>query len=140
MATDTDMADVLAGFLLFSDLTGPELQEAAHTFEEEFFSQGQRILRQGFSGGGLYVIVEGEAGVVIDGQERARLGRGDYFGEVSVLLDEEPVADVVALSPLRCLVLGMSDVEPFLLSHPRVMFRMLQAQARRLRAANLWQR
>ena len=31
-----------------------------------------------------------------------------------------------------------SDVEPFLVDHPKVMFRMLQAQARRLRNANLW--
>ena len=133
-------SDTLAGFALFSDLSSPELQEAAHTFEEEWFSQGQRVLRQGFAGSGLYVIAEGEASIVIDGSERARLGRGDYFGEVSVLLGEEPVADVVAVTPMRCFVLAAPDAERFLLGHPRVMFRMLQAQARRLRAANLWQR
>jgi CRP-like cAMP-binding protein len=66
------------------------------------------------------------------------LGRGEFFGEVSVLLGEVPTADVVALRPLRCLVLSGPDTEPFLLSHPRVMYRILQAQARRLRNANLW--
>ena len=35
-------------------------------------------------------------------------------------------------------VLGPSAVAPFLLAHPPVMFRMLQAQARRLRNANRW--
>ena len=39
---------------------------------------------------------------------------------------------------LRCLVLAGPRVEPFLVAHPRVMYRMLQAQARRLRAANRW--
>jgi len=48
------------------------------------------------------------------------------------------VADIVALRPLRCLVLGGPDTEPFLNSYPRVMYRMLQAQARRLRNASQW--
>jgi len=55
---------------------------------------------------------------------------------VSVLLGEAPSADVVALTPVRCLVVAGARVEDFLVSNPRVMFRMLQAQARRLRDAN----
>ena len=84
------------------------------------------------------MILDGEAAVVVDGTERARLGRGEFFGEVSIILGESPIADVVALRPLRCLVLAGPRVEPFLVDHPRVMWRMLQAQARRLRAANRW--
>ena len=55
-----------------------------------------------------------------------------------ILLGETPIADVVALRPLRCLVLPGPSFEPFLVDNPRVMYRMLQAQARRLRAANRW--
>ena len=84
------------------------------------------------------MILDGEAQVVVDGTPRATLGRGEFFGEVSILLGEPPVADVVALRPLRCLVLGGPEVQAFLLDHPAVMFRMLQAQARRLRNANRW--
>ena len=64
--------------------------------------------------------------------------RGEFFGEVSVLLGEPPTADIVAVTPLRCLSMAGSAVEPFMLSYPRVMFRMLQMQARRLRNANRW--
>jgi CRP-like cAMP-binding protein len=39
---------------------------------------------------------------------------------------------------VRALVLAGPDTEAFLLSNPRVMYRMLQAMARRLRAANRW--
>ena len=74
----------------------------------------------------------------LDGTERARLGRGEFFGEVSVILGESPIADVVAITSLRCLVLAGPRVEPFLIAHPRVMYRMLGVQARRLRAANRW--
>jgi CRP-like cAMP-binding protein len=46
---------------------------------------------------------------------------------------EPPIADVVATRPLRCIVIGGPGLESFLVEHPRVIFRMLQAMARRLR-------
>lgn len=138
MATRDDIVDALAGLALFADLSRPQLEEVAHTFEEEWFGEGQRILRQGFHGTGFYVILEGEAAIRIDGEERARLSRGDFFGEVSILLGEPPTADVVALGPLHCLVLGGPQVAEFLTAHPQVMFRMLQSEARRLRSTILW--
>lgn len=133
-----ELVDAIAGFTLFADLTDPQLAGIVHTFEEAVFSEGERVLRQGLTGSGFYVILDGEAAVVIDGTERAKLSRGDFFGEVSIILGESPIADVVALRPLRCLVLAGPRVEKFLVDHPRVMYRMLQVQARRLRAANRW--
>jgi CRP-like cAMP-binding protein len=44
----------------------------------------------------------------------------------------------VASRPLRCLVLAGPQVQPVLLENPPLMYRMLQAQARRLRNANRW--
>lgn len=136
MATRDEIADAIAGMTLFADLARPQLLGVASRFEEAFFSKDARVLRQGLTGSGFYVILDGEADVVADGEKRATLARGEFFGEVSVLLGEPPIADVVATRPLRCIVLGGPDVEGFLVDHPRVMFRMLQAQARRLRGAN----
>ena len=138
MATREEIADILAGFALFSDLQTPQLLGVAGTFEEVFFPLGERVLRQGLSGSAFHVILDGDAAVVIDGDERASLGRGDFFGEVSILLGQAPVADIVATHQLRCLVLAGHLVQPFLLDNPPVMYRMLQAQARRLRQANRW--
>jgi CRP-like cAMP-binding protein len=138
MATSEELADAIASMSLFADLSTPELARVAHTFEERFYPEGERILRQGLRGSGFYVILEGDVSVVVDDVARATLSRGEFFGEVSILLGEPPVADVVALRPLRCLVLDGPSVEGFLVSHPRVMYRMLQSQARRLRNANRW--
>ncbi|MHB8459628.1 MAG: Crp/Fnr family transcriptional regulator [Candidatus Limnocylindrales bacterium] len=138
MANSDEIADTLAGFALFADLPSAALEAVAHTFEETWYPEGERILRQGLSGSAFFVILEGEAAIVVDGSRRATLGRGEFFGEVSILLGEPPVADVVALRPMRCLVLAGPAVEAFLVSQPRVMYRMLQAQARRLRNANRW--
>jgi CRP-like cAMP-binding protein len=133
-----DVIDVLGGLALFADLGRPQLESVAHTFEEEMFAEGQRVLRQGFQGSNFYVIIDGEAAVRVDGEDLATLGRGDFFGEVSALLGEPPTADVVALRPLRCLVLGGPEIREFLLANPPVTFRMLQAEARRLRATIEW--
>ena len=138
MATREEIVDEIAGFALFADLATPQLERVAHTFEEQVYAEGERVLRQGLSGSAFHVILDGDARVVIDGNERATLGRGDYFGEVSILLGEPPGADVIATRQLRCLVLAGHAVQPFLLGNPSVMFRMLQAQSRRLRNANRW--
>lgn len=134
MQTEEDITQVLGGIALFADLSRPAIEEIAHTFEEQVFSRGERILRKGFTGTGFYLIIEGEASVSLDDREIATLGKGDFFGEISILLGEPPSSDVIAKSPLRCLVLGEGDVRGFLESHPTVMFRVLQAEAAKLRS------
>ena len=128
--------DALARLALFSDLGRPQLEAVAHTMSEESFPAGQRILRQGFSGSGFYVILEGEVSVRVDAEDVARLGRGDFFGEISLILDEPPIADVVTVTPVRALLLAGPDLHGFLLANPTVMYRMLQSVSRRLERAN----
>jgi CRP-like cAMP-binding protein len=132
------LVETLARLSLFADLGRPQLESVAHTFTEEVFAEGQRVIRQGLEGSGFYLILEGDARVVIDGVERSRLGRGDFFGEISLLIHEPPTADVLATSVLRCLVVPGPELERFLLDHPTVMLRMLQAEAQRLRTAHVW--
>jgi CRP-like cAMP-binding protein len=133
-----DIVERLSRLALFADLTQAQLESIAHRFDEEVFGQGQRILRTGLSGAGLYLILEGEATIVIDGVERARFGPGEVFGEISVLTGDAPNADVEAATMLRCLTIPGPDAEPFLLEFPRVMYRLLQAEARRLRITTEW--
>jgi CRP-like cAMP-binding protein len=128
-----DVVDALSGLALFADLKRPQLESVAHTFTMESYPPGQRILRQGFQGSGFYVILDGDVAVRIDGRDLARLGKGDFFGEMSVLLGEPPVADVVALAPLQVLHLAGGDLAGFLRMYPDVMYRMLLSTARRLR-------
>lgn len=132
------LLDTLSALALFADIGGAELEAIAHTMEERYFAEGERVLRQGFSGSGFYIILEGEAAARVEGREVNRLARGDFFGEISVLLGEAPSADIVALHPLRCAVLAAPQVEDFIVSHPKVGYRMLQAEARKLRNATRW--
>ncbi len=138
MAVADDVVNTIAAFALFADLTSPQLEEIAHIFDEAQFAEGERILRQGVSGSGLFIILDGAAAIRVDGVDRSTLRPGDYFGEVSCLLGEVPVADIIATRPLRCLVLPAPQVESFLTAHPRVMFRFLQGEARKLKNTTKW--
>jgi CRP-like cAMP-binding protein len=138
MAHGEDVIERLGQLALFADLSRPQHEALAHTYDEELFPEGQRVLRQGFSGANLYVILDGEAFIAIHGTERTRLARGEFFGEVSALLGTPPTADVVAASPLRCLVIPGSEVEDFLVAYPRVTVRMLKAEVGRLATALEW--
>jgi CRP-like cAMP-binding protein len=122
----------LAGLSLFADLDEPDLEAIADPDLERSFSEGERILRRGLSGSGFYVILDGEAAVEIEGLEPRLLRRGDFFGEVSTLLKCPPTADVVASTSLHCLEIPGPKLEEFLVTYPRVTYRMLQTVTRRL--------
>ena len=128
----------LARLSLFAGLSRPQLEALTHAYDEEVFPEGQRILRKGLSGSGLYVILDGTATIVLNENEIARLGRGEFFGEVSSLLGDAPTADVVASNPLRCLVIPGPQVERFLLANPSVAVNMLKAEALRLSETLAW--
>ena len=138
MEVRQDVVDILSGFALFADLSTPELENVVQTFGEVYFAEGERIIRQGLTASGFYLIVDGTAIIRVDGKDRTTLRPGDYFGEISCLLGEAPTADVVAVRPLRCLVLPPNALEGFLVAHPHVMFRVLQGEARKLRTTTRW--
>ncbi|HEX9494525.1 MAG TPA: cyclic nucleotide-binding domain-containing protein [Candidatus Limnocylindria bacterium] len=139
MATTRNaLTDTLAGLSLFADVGAAELNSIAHVMDERRFADGERILRQGITGSAFYVILEGEAAIRLDGKDYGALGRGDFFGEISILIGEPPVADIVAVRTLRCVIIPGPDLQAFMLTHPPVMYRMLQAEARKLKQATSW--
>ncbi len=132
------MADSLARHALFADVPADELDALTGEIGVREFGEGEWVLRAGEANSGLHVILEGEAGVVIDGVERTVIHSGMFFGEISALLDEPIAADVFARTPLRCAVIDRTDLFPFLLANPSVTLRLLQAEVRRLADTNRW--
>jgi CRP-like cAMP-binding protein len=133
MTERDELVRSLAGLALFADLRDPDLEAIADPERERRFSEGERVLRRGLSGGGLFVILDGEAAVEIPGDEPRRLHRGDFFGEVSTLLQCKPTADIAATTALHTLEIPGSQLEELLLQYPQVGYRMLQTMARRIR-------
>jgi CRP-like cAMP-binding protein len=136
VSVDLALVENVARLALFSDLGYSEIEELLPMVEEVLYHEGQWVVRRGEVDVGLNIIVDGEVSVVLEGDELAALSKGSFFGEISALLGEPTVADVIARTPLQCLYIKPEDVEEFLVANPRVMFRMLQAEARRLRTTD----
>jgi CRP-like cAMP-binding protein len=132
----TDLVESVSRLVLFADLGEGALSSLLARLKEVVYDEGQWVVRRGETNPGLQIIVDGEAGVVLESEELATLKKGSFFGEISALLDEPTVADVVARTRLRCLLVPSEDVESFLLENPRVMFRVLQTEARRVRTTD----
>ena len=136
MSVDLALVENVSRLALFSDLGYSEIENLLPMVEEVLYHEGQWVVRRGELDVGLNIIVDGEVSVVLEGDELASLSKGSFFGEISALLGEPTVADVIARTPLQCLFIKPDDVEDFLVANPRVMFRMLQAEARRLKTTD----
>ena len=124
------------GLALFADLDASRSSRPWRTrSNEESFPAGQRIQRQGFAGSGFHVILDGEAVVRVDGDERAQArARATSSARARCSSESPAIADVVADTPVRTLQLAGPDLHAFLLTYPAVMYRMLQLVSRRLRS------
>jgi len=135
LTTDRKIA-LLATVGLFDRIEPDGLQRIAERAIEVDFPAGRQIVRQGEVGTGFFLITAGSAQVVRDGETIARLGPGDFLGELS-LLDREPrIATVVAETPTTCLAIASWEFETLLEAQPRLAISILRGVARRLRAVS----
>lgn len=104
---------------IFAEFEGFELRLVAAQLDSLEAPAGQTIFRHGDPGDRFYVIESGEVSVRLaasDGApqenevERARLGPGEYFGEIALLMDLPRTATVVTTRPTTLLTL---DAERF---------------------------
>jgi len=132
--TAQEKANLLDQVDLFAGLGGISLEAiAGHAIEVEF-APGHPIVRQGEVGAGFFLVVSGAARVIRDGDEIARLGPGEFFGELA-LLDRQPrIATVAADGPTTCLAIASWEFEQLLDEQPRLALGILRAVVRRLRA------
>ena len=125
--------DLLRRVPLFSDLEKRELEELAGSLKDRTFRAGETVAQEGQGGVGFFVIEDGEARVSVRGEDRGRLGPGDYFGEVALIAETDRTATIVAETELRCLGMTFWDFRPFVEGNGKVAWKMLQVLAKRLR-------
>ena len=128
-------AELLAGCPLFRGIDQTGLAHLAEVATPVDFPAGHVIARQGEIGTGFFVVIEGMVRVVRDGELVARLGAGEFFGELSVLDRMPRNASVIADVATTCLALASWDFEKVLLEQPALTLTILRGVATRLRAA-----
>ncbi len=106
-----DRAKLIASISIFTGLNASAVARIVQHSVLIPFQAGQNIVTQGEEGDRFYLIALGKAKVVVDGTIRAVLGKGDYFGEISLLSGTPRNATVQAISDGSALAL---DKETFL--------------------------
>jgi CRP/FNR family transcriptional regulator, cyclic AMP receptor protein len=99
--------------------------------QEQDAPQGQVLLREGASGGSLFVILSGSVAVTRGGRRIAELGQGDLLGEMAVLGDGERTASAVVESDARLLVVPASAVHKLVDERPTLRAALEQAASAR---------
>jgi CRP/FNR family transcriptional regulator, cyclic AMP receptor protein len=120
---------------LFAELKPRELERLSGSFKERTFPAGEPVATEGEGAAGFFVIESGEAVVSVHGEERGRLGPGDYFGDIAMIDQGERTATIQAESDLKCYGLTFWDFRPLVESDARIAWPLLQVMAKRLRAA-----
>ena len=127
--------ELLQRIPLFAELGTRELERLSGSFKERTFNAGDSVAIEGEGAAGFFVIESGEAVVAIGGEQRGRLGPGDYFGDIALIDMGSRTATVTAESDLHCYGLTFWDFRPLVESDARIAWPLLQAMARRLREA-----
>jgi CRP/FNR family cyclic AMP-dependent transcriptional regulator len=115
---------------IFSDLDDKELERIATTMKQRTFQAGDQVTTEGQGGVGFFVIEAGEALVSVGGDERRRLGPGDYFGEVALLNQSARTATITAETELRCYGLTSWEFRPLVETHGSIAWKLLQAMSK----------
>ena len=109
-----EMTKRLGSVPLFAQLEPHDLDLIAARMKEVHFEPGRAIAKQGDSGVGFHLIVDGEAEVSGEGVPRHSIGAGGYFGEIGLIDGGVRSATVTAVSDLTTLALVSWDFQPLL--------------------------
>jgi len=99
-------AKALQALPLFAGLSGGEREILARNLDEVSFPAGTTLIREGDTNHTFFVLLDGQVQVTIAGEPRRTMGRGDFFGEISMGHRVEATATVVTTSPVRAYVMS----------------------------------
>ena len=111
---ENEIAKLLSTVPLFAQIEQHDLVLVAARMKEVHFEPGRVIAKQGDSGVGFHLIVEGEAEVSGEGVPKHSMGAGGYFGEIGLIDGGVRSATVAAATELTTLALVSWDFQPLL--------------------------
>jgi CRP/FNR family transcriptional regulator, cyclic AMP receptor protein len=127
------LIDRLGSVAIFRGLDEKELHRIVEVGKEVHFEPGAVVAQQDGGAAGFHLIMDGEVSIDVDGHERARLGAGNYFGEMSLLDGLPRSATVKAEEPTTTFALTSWQFLPLLDEYPTISRALLVELCARLR-------
>jgi CRP/FNR family transcriptional regulator, cyclic AMP receptor protein len=128
--------DALRRIPLFAHIEPAKLKLLAFTSERITFAAGHTLFRQGEMGDAAYILLDGEADVLVDTpngpRKVATLGRHQIVGEIAVLCDVPRTATVVASGRLVVLRVSKENFLRMMREFPQMGIEIVRELARRL--------
>lgn len=118
--SEPELLERLRRIDVLTPLSDEGLQSIAAAARVHFYSRGETILRRGDAGDSMFIVHQGEVAVRIDGSDVARLGAGDFFGEMALLTGEARTADIVAASDVVAVEIAKNALQPVMRDHPEL--------------------
>jgi Cyclic nucleotide-binding domain len=117
MAYRDSEVEVLKEVAMFRPLPMAAVDNLARNVEQVDYAAGQVVFHQGDHGDRFYVIADGEAEVIGNGNVIRTLIPGDGFGEIALLRDTTRTATVSARTALRLFTLDRHHFLPAVSGH-----------------------
>jgi CRP/FNR family transcriptional regulator, cyclic AMP receptor protein len=133
VATKKAKKELLGGVPIFQDLSAKDLDSILDSGKEVHHDAGHVVISEGHGGIGFHLILEGRAKVTRNGRTLARLGAGEFFGEMAVVDDGPRTASVVADTDLTTFFLSRWDFRPLVKSNPDLAWKLIKHLVGRLR-------
>ncbi len=126
--------EVLSQIPLFSAFNRDELEALAGRFVDVSYRRGDTVCAEGDEGDTFFVCVSGELEVWGGAPRRIvnRLGPGEFFGEMSLLLGGQRAATVTASRNARLLAVDKAVFEQFFLHNAKVLEAFSRVLSKRL--------
>jgi CRP/FNR family cyclic AMP-dependent transcriptional regulator len=111
---DADIQERLRSVPLFAGFTDKQLRRIGDAGKKVELPEGRVVAREDQSGEGFHVILEGKVSVNVHGQERATLGPGQFFGEMSLIDGKPRSATVTVVEPTTTFSITSWEFHPLL--------------------------
>lgn len=118
---------------MFAGLTKRELRSIAAACSSVRWPADWCVVAEGANTDVLFIIVEGTVDVVRKGRRVARLGPGEFFGEIALLDPGPRTATVTTATEVVVIELARKNLMRVVASDPQIPVRIMEALARRLR-------
>jgi CRP/FNR family transcriptional regulator, cyclic AMP receptor protein len=135
MSPDPAIVEALGSTDLFRSLDKRALNRVANATKTVHHEVGKALTTEGRSGIAFHLILDGTATVTVGDRPGRQLGKGDYFGEISMIDGKARSATVTIDTPLTTAAITAWDFRPLLDEEPTMTKALLLAMCERLRSS-----
>lgn len=125
--------ELLAQVPLFAECSRKELERIASLADQVDVDEGKKLTNEGKPGREFFVVADGWAKVTLRRKKLGTLGRGSFFGEMSLLDNEPRAATVTAETPMTLYVIDPRSFATLLDKTPSVARKVMKGIAGRIR-------